>query len=273
MASPIITLTTDFGQSDYDAGVLSGVIWSIAPQARLVDLSHAIGRHNILEAVLLLERCTPFFPSGTIHVVVVDPGVGTQRRGLAAHLGDLYFVGPDNGLLTPLLKRAHSSGGPFEMVHLDQPRFWLPKVSAIFHGRDVFAPVAAHLANGIRLSELGSPLTDPVCVDIPQPQRSAGGWRGLVLHVDAFGNLSTNLDHTHLPAKSRVKIRIADTEIDGLVATFGDGKPGQLVALFDSSGKLCISVVNGNAASFLRAGAGDPLEVFITDERRSPIAG
>jgi S-adenosylmethionine hydrolase len=267
MSSPIITLTTDFGQSDFDAGVLSGVIWSIAPQARVVDLSHAIGRHNILEAALLLERCTPYFPPGTIHVVVVDPGVGTQRRGLAARLGNLSFVGPDNGLLTPLLKRALATGGPVEMVHLDQPRFWLPDVSAIFHGRDVFAPVAAHLANAVHLSELGSPDTDPVLLEFPQPQRSAAGWRGLVLHVDAFGNLSTNLERTHLPANSPVKVQVANAQIDGLVATFGDGRPGQLVALFDSSGKLCICVVNGNAASHLQLGVGDPLEVFLTDER------
>jgi S-adenosylmethionine hydrolase len=267
MAPPIITLTTDFGQSDYDAGVLSGVIWSIAPQARLVDLTHGIERHNVLEAALMLERCTPYFPPGTIHVVVVDPGVGTQRRGLAARLGDLCFVGPDNGLLTPLLKRALSLAGPVEMVHLDQPRFWLPKVSAIFHGRDVFAPVAAHLANGVRLSELGSPVTDPIRLEFPQPQRSAQGWRGSVLHVDAFGNLSTNLDRTHAPLNHAVKIKISDAQIDGLVATFGDGQPGQLVALFDSSDKLCISAVNGNAASRLQVGVGDPLEVLVTDER------
>lgn len=266
MVSPIITLTTDFGQSDYDAGVLTGVIWSIAPQARVVDLSHAIERHNILEAALLLERCSPYFPPETIHVAVVDPGVGTQRRGLAARLGNLSFVGPDNGLLTSLLERARSAGGPVEIVHLSQPRFWLPEVSAIFHGRDVFAPVAAHLANGAPLSELGSPIADPVLLDFPHPQRSAGGWRGSVLHVDAFGNLSTNLDHTHIPAKGLVRIQIAGTQIDSLVATFGDGLPGQLVALFDSSGRLCISVVNGNAASRLKAGAGDPLEVFISDE-------
>jgi S-adenosylmethionine hydrolase len=267
MVSSIITLTTDFGQSDYDAGVLTGVIWCIAPQARVVDLSHAIARHNVLEAALLLERCTPYFPSGTIHVGVVDPGVGTQRRGLAARLGNLSFVGPDNGLLTLLLKRALSAAEPVEMVHLDQPRFWQPKVSAIFHGRDVFAPVAAHLANGVRLNELGSPVTDPVLLEFPQPQRSTHGWRGSVLHVDAFGNLSTNLDHTHIPVKGRVKINIADTQIDGLVATFGEGRPGQLVALFDSSGKLCICVVNGNAASRLQTGVGDPLEVFEPDER------
>jgi S-adenosyl-L-methionine hydrolase (adenosine-forming) len=267
MASPIITLTTDFGQSDYDAGVLSGVIWSIAPQARIVELSHAIERHNVFEAALLLERCTPYFPPGTIHVVVVDPGVGTQRRGLAACLGDLCFVGPDNGVLTPLLERARSLGGPVEIVDLDQPRFWLPNVSAIFHGRDVFASVAAHLANGVRLSELGSPVTDPVRLEFPQPHRHTRGWRGSVLHVDAFGNLSTNLDHTHVPANSRVTVKIADAQIDGIAATFGDGKPGQLVALFDSAGKLCISVVNGNAASRLQVGVGVPLEVSITDER------
>jgi S-adenosylmethionine hydrolase len=263
MTAPIVTLSTDFGQSDYDAGVLSGVIWSIAPQARLIDLSHAIGRHNVLEATLLLERCTPYFPSGTIHLVVVDPGVGTARRGLAARLGQHFFVGPDNGLLTPLLERARSSGGPLEIVHLDQPRFWLPEVSAIFHGRDVFAPVAAHLANGVRLSELGSPISDPKLLELPHPQRVGDGWRGVVQHVDAFGNLSTNLEHQHVPSESLVKIRIEGVQIDRLSGTYGDGEADQLIALFDSAGKLSICVVNGSAADRLHAEPGDQVDVIL----------
>jgi len=257
----IITLTTDFGQSDYDAGVLSGVIWRIAPEARVIDLSHEIPRHAVLQASLLLGRCTPYFPYGTIHVVVVDPGVGTERRGLAARLGGQWFVGPDNGLLTQMWQRARAEQLPVEIVHLTNPRYWLESVSAIFHGRDIFAPVAAHLAAGLPLSELGPPVSDPILIHIPQPERSSTGWRGTILHVDAFGNLSTNLERRHFPSSRSVEIRLAEARIRGLVPTFGEGQPGEPVALFDSSGMLSICVVNGNAAARLGVQIGDPLEV------------
>jgi hypothetical protein len=256
----IITLTTDFGQSDYDTGVLSGVIWRIAPEARVIDLSHEIPRHAVLQAALMLGRCTPYFPVGTIHIAVVDPGVGTGRRGLAARLGDQWFVGPDNGLLTRMWQRAQAMGLPIEIVHLTNPRYWLEDISAIFHGRDIFAPVAAHLAAGVSLSDLGPPVTDPVLIHIPQPERTTTGWRGTILHVDAFGNLSTNLERRHFSSSPSVEIRLAEARIRGLVRTFGDGRPGELVALFDSSGMLSICVVNGNAATRLGVVIGDPLE-------------
>jgi S-adenosylmethionine hydrolase len=257
----IITLTTDFGQGDYDTGVLAGVIWRIAPEARVVDLSHEISRHAVLQAALMLGRCTPYFPQGTIHVVVVDPGVGTERQGLAARLGAQWFVGPDNGLLTQMWQRAQAMLLPIEMVHLSNSRFWLANVSAIFHGRDVFAPVAAHLAAGVPLSEFGPPVSDPILIQIPQPERTSAGWRGTILHVDAFGNLSTNLERRHFPSSRSVEVRLADTRIHGLVRTFGEGRPGELVAVFDSSGMLSICVVNGSAAGQLGMQAGETVEI------------
>lgn len=263
---PIVTLTTDFGQGDYDTGVLTGVIWRIAPQARVIDLSHEIPRHAVLQAALLLRRCTPYFPAGTIHVVVVDPGVGTQRRGLAARLGDQWFVGPDNGLLTPMLHRAQTGGQPVEIVQLTAPQFWLPQVSAIFHGRDIFAPVAGHLAAGVPLSEFGPSVSDPITIHIPQPEHTAFGLRGAILHVDAFGNLSTNLERQHIPSTQSVQVVLAGLTIPRLVRTFGEAQPGELVALFDSSGMLSICVVNGSAAARLGAQVGDTLEVHVADE-------
>ena len=259
---PIITLTTDFGRGDYDTGVLSGVIWSIAPRARVVDLSHEIARHNVLEAALMLERCTPYFPPGTIHVAVVDPGVGTGRRGLAARLGRQWFVGPDNGLLTLMRKLALQQGLPVEIVQLNKPEFWLREVSAIFHGRDIFAPVAAHLAAGTRLDEIGERITDPVLLEIPEPsahcQRLAGDG-------DACGCLWQPLHQPWTGAVSarprQVEVRIGQTTIRELKAAFSDGAPGELVALIDSSGKLCVSVVNGDAAERLGVQVGDSLEV------------
>jgi len=269
----IVTLTTDFGQGDYDVGVLRGVIWSIAPQARLADLSHEIGRHDVLEAALMLERCTPYFPANTIHVVVVDPGVGTERRAIAARLGEQWFVGPDNGLITRMRARAISLDAPIEIVHLNQPRFWLSQVSAIFHGRDIFASVAGHLAAGIPLAEVGEAIDDPVLLTIPEPEPIQNGWRGDVMHIDAFGNLSTNLDRRsagfmrliqpHLNEAAKITVCVRSAEIHGLIRTFGDGKPGDLAALFDSSGKLCVCMVNGNAAEYLGAAVGDYVEVRV----------
>ncbi len=256
---PIITLTTDFGIGDYDTGVLSGVIWRIAPEARVVDLSHAIPRHDVFSAALLLERCTPYFPEGTIHIVVVDPGVGTGRRGLAARLGSQRFVGPDNGLLTRMRHRALKAMQPVEIVHLNQPDYWLPEVSAIFHGRDVFASVAAHLAAGVGLDELGERIDDPVLLNFPEAVRAASGWQGTVTHVDAFGNLSTNLGVEQIPRDRQMDVRIGGAVIRGLKTTFSDGAPGELAALIDSSGKLCVCVVNGSAANRLGIQVGDSI--------------
>ena len=165
----VITLTTDFGSGDHEAGVLKGVIWAIAPDVKIADLSHDIAPHAVIEGAILLWRAAPYFPDGTIHVVVVDPGVGTSRRGIAAHLGSQYFVGPDNGLVSLLLDEAERNSEHCEFVHLDQPRYWLPEVTSVFHGRDIFAPVAAHLARGVALSSLGRFITDPTILDIPKP--------------------------------------------------------------------------------------------------------
>lgn len=283
----IVTLTTDFGASDYDTGVLYGVIWGIAPEARVVDLTHDIPRHDVRAAALLLERCMPYFPTGTIHVVVVDPGVGTQRRGLAARLGEAHFVGPDNGCLTLMLQHAQEAKKPVEIVHLDQPRYWLPDVSTIFHGRDVFAPVAAHLAAGATLYDVGSPIHDPILLDMPEPQFVMASpeegfgrsyWRGAIQHVDAFGNLSTNLQCQHLSqswpdaGSPAFEMGIRGRVIRGLARTFGDGEPGQLLALFDSSGYLSICVVNGSAAEELGAQPDDEVTVSLMQESKTGIS-
>lgn len=258
----IVTLTTDFGQADYDTGVLAGVIWQFAPQARIVHLSHDIHRHDVMEAALLLERCTPYFPSGTIHVVVVDPGVGTRRRAIAARLGNQLFVGPDNGLISLMQRRLLQENQRIEIVHLNRPRFWLPDVSNIFHGRDVFAAVGGHLAAGVPLHELGDPVDDPVLLQIPQPKPLERGWLGTVTHIDSFGNLSTNLTQEHLRDQGNVEVRLDDTRIFGLIRTFGEKLPGELAALIDSSGRLCVCVVNGSAAARLGSQVGDSIEVL-----------
>lgn len=257
----IITLLTDFGTRDGYTGVMRGVIYGIAPDAQIADITHTIRPQNILEGALVWNRSYPFFPEGTVHVAVVDPGVGTQRRPIAARIGNHFFVCPDNGLLTPMLKEAENNHQLVEVVHLDQPRFWLPQVSNVFHGRDIFSPAAAHLANGVRLVELGTPVSDPVRIEIPRSERISGGWRGQVLSVDHFGNLRTNLVRSQVEGLTDLRVRIAGQEIRGLSETFGEHPQGTLIALIDSDDDLAVSIVGGSAARELGAEIGSQVEV------------
>jgi S-adenosyl-L-methionine hydrolase (adenosine-forming) len=265
-----ITLTTDFGTQDGYAGILKGVIWQIAPDAQVADLSHTVKPQDILGGALVLGRSAPYFPQGTVHLAVVDPGVGTARRALAARLGGCFFVGPDNGLLTLLYRQAERSSAPgenaspaIEIVCLDQPRWWRKSLSRSFHGRDIFAPVAAHLANGVALAELGTPIHDPVLQYLPMAQVLDDGWRGQVLHIDHFGNVATNIERKHLAAFSSVQVRIGvEIVARGLVNSFGDAEPGRLVAMIDSDDRLALCVVNGNAARRLGVQVGDVLDVL-----------
>ena len=259
----IVTLTTDFGIKDGNVGVMKGVIWGIAPQAQIADLSHLIGPQNVREAALILLRSAPYFPAGTVHVVVVDPGVGTTRRPIAAQVGDQYFVGPDNGVITMWLEQAEAHRLLTRFVHLDRPQYWLPEVSHVFHGRDIFAPCAAHLAAGVALETLGTPSDDPVRLALPQPQRLAGGWRGELIHIDHFGNLASNIRIEHLYGEKIATVSLGGVNIEGMVNTFGERLPGELVALFGSTGNLIVSMVNGSAAQALNAKVGDAIEVSL----------
>lgn len=259
----VITLTTDFGLKDGNVGVMKGVIWNIAPEAQIADISHLIQPQNIREAALVLYRSVPYFPPGSVHLAVVDPGVGTERRPLAARLGSHFFVLPDNGLITLMLNQAETENESIEFVHLDQSEFWLPKVSYVFHGRDIFAPVAAHLALGVPLRSLGRPIDDPVRIKFPFPEKTPNGWKTEVLHIDHFGNISTALTRADLGEAKNISVRIKEVTIDGLVKTFGERPPGDLVALYSSSDYLIICEVNGNAASRLGVRVGEPVEVFL----------
>jgi S-adenosylmethionine hydrolase len=258
-----ITLLTDFGLQDGYPGIMKGVIWGIAPHVKIADITHTIRPQNVLEGAQVLGRAVPYFPPATIHIAVVDPGVGTRRRPIAAQLGDQYFVGPDNGLFTRLLERAREQDSIVQVVHLTQPRYWLADISNVFHGRDIFAPVGAHLANGVALADLGSPIADPLLLEIPRPQRTPQGWRGKVILVDNFGNLSTNIERTHLQGLTHIRVRIAGQEIVGLVNTFGDAPVGKLAAMLGEIGELTIAIPHGSAALELQAGVGTDVEVQV----------
>jgi len=257
----VVTLTTDFGLKDGNVGVMKGVIWRYAPHAQIADLSHLIGPQNIREAALVLARAVPYFPPDSVHVVVVDPGVGTERRPIAAQIGSQKFVAPDNGVLSMVLDRAEQEKQRGEIVHLTKPQYWLPSISNVFHGRDIFAPVAGHLAAGAPLVVLGTPINDPVRLELPKPVPVENGLRGEVLHIDHFGNITTTIRQEHLNGKQQVTVRLGGYEIRGLVRTFGDRPPGSLIALIGSSGDLIVSVVNGSAAGQLNVKIGDPVDV------------
>ncbi len=259
----VITLLTDFGIRDGYPGVMKGVIWKIAPQVQIADISHTIKPQNILHGALALARTTRFFPPGTIHVAVVDPGVGTARRPVGLKLGTHYFIGPDNGLFTLVIEQAETKHEQVLAFHLDKPEYWLPEISNVFHGRDIFAPSAAHLAIGVPLEKLGTPIQDPIRLEIPQPKPlPGGGVRGQVLEIDTFGNLSTNITEADLLSMESVSVLVGGKRIDGLVKTFGDRPKGSLIALIGTSHDLIISVVNGDAAHSLNISLGDPVEIY-----------
>jgi S-adenosyl-L-methionine hydrolase (adenosine-forming) len=264
----IITLMTDFGLKDGNVGVMKGVIWSIAPEVQIADLSHLIGPQNVAEAALILERSAPYFPAGTIHVAVVDPGVGTARRPIAARIGEHFYVLPDNGLLTLVLEKNEGQGQPVEIVHLDRREFWLPEVSHVFHGRDIFAPVAAHLAKGVPILEIGTQIQDPLRLELPRPQATPDGLRGQIIHIDHFGNLATNIRREDLPGVQNLVVYLRGAEIPGLARTFGERKVGELMALYGSTGSLIVSVVNGSAAERLGASVGDEVNVIFQNRER-----
>lgn len=257
----VISLLTDFGIRDGNVGVMKGVIWGLAPDVQIADLSHTIEPQNIMAGILVLGRSTPYFPKGSIHIAVVDPGVGTARRPIAARLGDQYFVGPDNGLMTRMLELAEADKKPVQIVHANNKDYWLKNISHVFHGRDIFSPVAAHLANGVALTDLGTEIHDPVRFAIPKPERKGDTWYGRVIHIDYFGNVATNIRVEDLDNFGDICIQLAGTKICGMVKTFGERPVGELITLYGSTGDLIVSVVNGNAAARLGVKIGDPVEV------------
>jgi S-adenosylmethionine hydrolase len=249
---PVLTLTTDFGQEDGYVGTMKGVILSIAPQARIVDISHDITPQNIRQAAYVLSTAAPYFPPDTVHVVVVDPGVGSARRPIAVRTESACYVAPDNGVLSYPLAEPQAA-----VVHLDRPAYWLPAISHTFHGRDIFSPVGAHLAAGVAFDAVGSAISDAVAFPLPQPERLAdGSLRGQVLHADRFGNLITDIPMSWLSEGEGWSFEIAGQRIVGLSVTYAAVGRGTLVALAGSEGLLEIAVREGSAAEVLGADAG-----------------
>ena len=254
--SGVITLLTDFGLSDPFVGVMKGVILSRFPNARVVDLCHGVRPQAIAEGAFWLERCHGWFPQGTVHVAVVDPGVGSARRVLAASISGHYFLLPDNGLLAGALMERHGA----RVLEVDLPKLGIVPASATFHGRDVFAPLASGLASGERHFEaLGVP-TRPLPSLLPLPQRTPHGAAGEVLCVDHFGNLITNLGEALALETGAREVRIAGQSIPWL-RTYADAPPGALLALINAFGVLEIAARDGSAESRLKVARGAAVEL------------
>lgn len=262
----LVTLITDFGCRDEYVGVMKGVILSIAPDARIVDLSHHIPPQQIVQAAYMLKAAHGYFPDRTIHTVVVDPGVGSQRRILVLDAFNQLFVAPDNGVLTPVLDGPQVD----TLIHVTASRYFLPRTSSTFHGRDIFAPIAGHLANGIAPALLGKPLVPGSAVRcrMPKPSPTAdGGLRGCVIGMDRFGNLITNIDaetidrHCRDAPPAELRIRIGGVEIPGVVRTYSSVPPGSLLAVMGSRGYLEISVNGGSAREFLKSAVNDTVRI------------
>ncbi len=270
MAPALITLTTDFGLGDPYVGAVKGAILSVNPGATIVDISHEVQPQAIEQAAFVLGAAWPYFPAGTIHVAVVDPGVGTQRRGIALVTGEGIFVGPDNGVLSAALPeetRNAAAGGrqavalPRGMTAylLTNERFHRWPVSPTFHGRDIFAPAAAHLALGVPPEEMGLSVSAVTALPPLRAVREAdGSLLGRVVHVDRFGNLVTDVRGEQLPAKLLL-VEVRGRMIRGLSRTYGD-RPG-LLALIGSGGHLEVAVAGGSAARELGVGAGERVVV------------
>jgi S-adenosyl-L-methionine hydrolase (adenosine-forming) len=258
---PIIALLSDFGSRDHYAGVMKGVILSICPEATVVDVSHDLPAHDIPFAALELAATYKYFPAGTIFLAVVDPGVGTSRRGLAAEAGDWRFVAPDNGVLTAVFQDVP----PKKVVELTERRFARPTVSRTFEGRDRFAPAAAWIAKSTQLQALGRVVTDYQLLDLPRPRFEDGVLRGSVVRVDRFGNVVTNLDRRsceRLADGTRgLQLTVRGQSIARLVSTYSDIAPGEIGALFGSTDHLECAAHAASAAEQLGVAVGDPVEL------------
>jgi S-adenosylmethionine hydrolase len=260
MARPIIALLTDFGTRDHYVGAMKGAALSICPDATLVDITHDIPPQDVLTGALALAAACPYFPPGTIFVAVVDPGVGTARRGIAAEAGGLRFVAPDNGLISVALRGLAQPA----IVELAARHYARGAISRTFEGRDRFAPAAAWLATGVRLADLGPAVRDPIDLKVPGAAVAGDRLWGAVLLVDRFGNLVTSIERAPFDAfasDARVEVAAGPHRVGGIVATYADVPHGTPCALFGSTGRLEIALSGGSAAERLALSRGAPVVV------------
>lgn len=256
MSSPIITLTTDYGTSDHLVGVLKGVILKIQPEVHIVDINHSVVPFDVLDGALAIGAAYLYFPPRTVHVVVVDPGVGTPRRPILAIANNQYFIAPDNGVLSLVYEREN----PVTVHHITSEHYFLRPASTTFHGRDIFAPVAAWLTKNWQADAFGEIIEDHMRFALPKAKTQDGTLRGAILRVDHFGNLMTNFTIENLPEAMRrsgpIAMTVGGKPVKQFVETFAQGPAGEPVALLGSSGFIEIAVNKGNASRALVASRG-----------------
>lgn len=262
----IITLTTDFGTSDTYVGIMKGVILSINPKAQIVDLTHAIPPQDIYEAAFSIYAARGYFPKGTIHIIVVDPGVGSDRQAIVSHIDNAFFVCPDNGVLSYLLQSAESAGAhPIDSVAIQNAVYYLPEVSNTFHGRDIFAPVAAHLSLGVPLGDIGPPVKTLVRLSIPKIDTSGDTLIGQIIKIDGFGNLITNISkgafEAFLNDDVNYEIRAGNASLNRLNSAYADAEIGEPLAIMGSLALLEIAVNGGNAEKQLGLKRGETVVI------------
>lgn len=258
----IITLTTDFSLQDSYVGEMKGVIYSIDSEVNIVDISHLVEPQNILEGALLLSNFYHLYPKGTIHIAVIDPGVGSDRRGILMETENHLFVGPDNGLFTMVLKNESVK----RVVELTNKDYFRKEISTTFHGRDIFAPVAAHAANGVAPESFGKVINDPKTLSIPSPFSSDSEIVGEILFIDAFGNATTNIRKKDLNGRdlSKARVKIGNTKLKGIKRTYSDVEEGEALLLIGSSGCLEIAMNKDDAADELELETRDKIKVFFS---------
>jgi S-adenosylmethionine hydrolase len=258
----IITLTTDFGLQDAFVGIMKGVIATINPQVTVVDLTHGVPAQNIIIGALCLRHAVSYFPRGTIHVAVVDPGVGSARLPLLIECDGSYFIGPDNGLLS----LAIGASEPDSITCLSNPEYHRRPTSASFHGRDIFAPVAAHLSRGVSVNAFGDPLPQFVRLLLPQPRHQASVICGQIIYIDHFGNLFTNIECAELTALPGTALEItcgAGFHLTGIAPNYSSGHEGELIAIKNSWEVLEIAIPGGNAQQHTGAKIGDQVRIAV----------
>jgi S-adenosyl-L-methionine hydrolase (adenosine-forming) len=261
----MITLTTDFGLTEHYVGAMKGVIYNINPIVQLVEITNAVQSFDVLDGAIAISQAYSYFPKDTVHVVVVDPGVGGPRRPIVANIGQYVFVAPDNGVLSLVMEREERTS----VRHITAEHYFHQPVSNTFHGRDVFAPVAAYLSKGVDASKFGEEITDYVRFASPKPKTLAPNqWKGLVLKTDKFGNLITNIMPKDIPqifdgSANGFKITVGKAEITRLCSSYGEGAPGELFAIVGSTGFLEISAHKAAASRLTGADKGSEVAVTV----------
>ncbi len=259
---PVVTLTTDFGVTDHFVGTMKGVILDIAPETQIVDISHAVQAFDVLDGALTIAQAYSYFPAGTVHLVIVDPGVGTARRPILVSTERHHFVAPDNGVLSLVYAREER----MHVRHVTAEHYSLQPVSKTFHGRDIFAPIAAYLAKGVDSEKFGEEITDFVRFNAPKPKTVDKGMKGIVLKVDRFGNLITNFTPQDVPMLMQLdplpfKIVVGKKEVTNIHTLYAEGEPGEVFGILGSMGYLEIAANRASAAQLTGVGKGAEVNI------------